>query len=104
MTASAPPARMSPESINENVMNTSERELMAREMQMQQVAIGIYELSQKAGISLTDLMIVFGGMLKKQADESAKEIGKPSSEVQKMLLNAFAIGLSGVTTESGSVQ
>jgi len=77
---------------------------MTREMQMQEVTIGIYALSQKTGIGISDLMAVFGGILHSQVQEYAKQIGQPGEEAQKILLGAFALGLSGELTKAGTVQ
>lgn len=69
---------------------------MERENKMQQTAIDIIAACQKTGISVQDLMIVFGGILRKQASEAEKNPDVQGGDIQKELLSSFALGLSGL--------
>lgn len=70
--------------------------LYARENVMQITANEIFAVCQKTEIPLNDLMIVFGGILNKQAAEAAKATGRPLDEINKELLQQFAQGFSGI--------
>jgi hypothetical protein len=75
--------------------------LLERENKMQQTAIDIFAACQKTGVSVQDLMIVFGGILRKQASEAEKEPGVQGGDIQKELLSFFALGVSGVMEITG---
>jgi hypothetical protein len=76
-------------------MTEAERQLIERENQMQQFSIDILNSSNKIGITMQDVAIVFGGIIRHQANVHAESLGVTSQVVAEELIRKFMEGLRG---------
>ena len=77
-------------------MTDDARKLMERENQLQQFSIEVLEAAQRIGISVEDLSMAFGAIIRGQAKANAENRGVPDTIVAEELLRKFMEGLRGL--------
>jgi catalase (peroxidase I) len=85
-------------------MTEDDHNLIKRENQMQQYAIAILDTAQKLELSVDDIAIVFGGIIRGQAKANAEYRGIPENTVAEELLRKFIESLQGVHETSNQAR